>query len=314
MLMFVILVAGILTGVGFALAKDEAVMARLVEKSLLLDGVAVDGLAVIVGERGHILRSDDGGRSWQQAKVATRATLTGVYLHDANLGWAVGHDQVILRTVDGGKSWQQLYIDIEAESPLLDVWFSDERHGFAIGAYGYFLETLDGGETWEGRRVEESDYHLNKIVHAGGSRLFIAGEAGTLLRSDDMGATWKALDSPYQGSFFGALALSPDSLLVFGLRGNLFRSDDAGESWQELPTGTLSSLSDGMVLPNGTLVVAGLAGTVLTSQDQGLTFSVHQQEDRKGFSALVISDDSTLVAAGEFGVKQIPLQSFLTVK
>lgn len=314
MLPVAVLPALILMLVGLALAREEAVMARLVEKSLLLDGHAVAGLSVIVGERGHILRSLDGGRSWKQAKVATRATLTGVHLHDADLGWAVGHDQVILRTRDGGESWQMLYSDVAAESPLLDVWFADDRHGYAVGAYGYFLETRDGGETWQGRRIAESDYHLNKIIHVGGSRLFIAGEAGTLLRSEDLGATWEALSSPYEGSFFGALALSEEALLVFGLRGHLFRSDDAGRTWKELTTGTESSLNDGMVLPDGTLVIAGLAGTLLTSHDQGLTFSAHQQEDRKGFSALVTSVDSTLVAAGEFGVKHLPLQTLLVVK
>lgn len=302
----------LLCGIGWA--ANSATKARLAEKSLLLDGHAVEGLAVIVGERGHILRSVDGGRSWQQAEVATRATLTGVFLANAQLGWAVGHDQSILRTRDGGRTWQEVYSDIEAESPLLDVWFVDELRGYAIGAYGYFLETADGGESWEPRRVAEEDYHLNKIVHAGGPRLFIVGEAGTILRSDDNGENWEQLASPYQGSFFGALALSEQTLLAFGLRGNLFRTDDGGSSWIELVTETESSLSDGLRLPDGSIVIGGLAGTLLVSQDQGKTFVFHQESDRKGFSSLVTSIDSVLVGVGEFGVKQLPFQSFMTVK
>lgn len=302
----------LLCGIGWA--ANSAIKARLVEKSLLLDGHAVEGLAVIVGERGHILRSVDGGRSWQQAEVATRATLTGVFLHNAQLGWAVGHDQSILRTNDGGKSWQEVYSDIEAESPLLDIWFADELRGYAMGAYGYFLETSDGGETWEPRRIAEEDYHLNSIVHAGGTRLFIVGEAGTILRSEDNGESWEQLVSPYQGSFFGALPLSDQTLLVFGLRGNLFRTDDGGESWRELVSGTEASLSDGLRLSDGSIVIGGLAGTLLVSQDQGQSFVVHQESDRKGFSALVTSVDSMLVGVGEFGVKQLPFNSFMMVK
>ena len=308
----VLILSLLLCGSGWA--ANFAVKARLVEQSLLLDGYAVEGLAVVVGERGHILRSEDGGRSWQQAEVATRATLTGVFLHNAQLGWAVGHDQVILRSRDGGKSWQEVYRDIEAESPLLDVWFADELRGYAIGAYGYFLETGDGGESWEARRIAAEDFHLNMIVPAGGSRLFVVGEAGTILRSDDQGESWEQLPSPYQGSFFGALALSQESLLVFGLRGNLFRSDDGGRSWTELATGTEASLSDGLQLPDGSLVIGGLAGTLLVSQDQGESFVVHQQEDRKGFSSLVTSVDSKLVGVGEFGVKSLPFNSFMAVK
>lgn len=309
-----VLVLSFLLPSGLVWAAKPAIKARLVEKSLLLDGHAVEGLAVIVGERGHILRSVDGGRSWQQAEVATRATLTGVFLHNAQLGWAVGHDQSILRTKDGGTSWQEVYSDIEAQSPLLDVWFADDLRGYAIGAYGYFLETSDGGETWEPRRVAEEDYHLNKIVHAGGTRLLLVGEAGTILRSDDNGESWEQLPSPYQGSFFGALALSDQTLLVFGLRGNLFRTDDGGENWRELATGTKASLSDGFRLADGSIVIGGLAGTLLVSQDQGESFVVHQESDRKGFSSLVTSVDSMLVGVGEFGVKQLPVHSFMMVK
>lgn len=308
------LIAGLVLVWGVVSAATSAVKARLVERSLLLDGYSVEGLAIVVGERGHILRSEDGGRSWNQAEVPTRATLTGVYLHDKTLGWAVGHDQVILRTKDGGKTWQLLDAQPEAESPLLDIWFADAQHGFALGAYGLFLETEDGGETWSERRVGDGDFHLNKIIHAGGSRLFIAGEAGTLLRSDDGGKNWDQLTAPYEGSFFGGLALSVDSLLVYGLRGHLFRTDDGGENWIELATDTEASLADGLRLEDGTIFIAGLAGTLLVSQDQGHTFAFHQQSDRKGFSSLVTAVDGMLVGVGEFGVKQLPINSFLTVK
>lgn len=298
---------------GVAEASTAAVKARLVERSLLLDGSSVDGLAVVVGERGHILRSEDGGRSWQQSDVPTRATLTGVFFHDKNLGWAVGHGQVILRTVDGGKTWQSVHAPADAESPLLDVWFADSRHGYAVGAYGVFLETRDGGESWTERLIQDEDFHLNRIVDAGGGRLFIAAEAGTALRSDDGGENWEGLTTPYEGSFFGALPLSENSLLLFGLRGHLFRTDDAGESWMPIDTGTEAGLTDGLRLGDGTIVIAGLAGTLLVSSDEGRTFSFHQQSDRKGFAALVPVADG-LVGVGEFGVKKIPINSFQAVK
>jgi len=46
------------------------------------------------------------------------------------------------------------------------------------------------------------DYHLNRIVGVG-NRLYIAAEGGQLYRSDDRGASWRVLPSPYEGSFFG---------------------------------------------------------------------------------------------------------------
>ena len=173
--------------------------ARLATRSLLLDAADRDGLAVAVGERGHVLLSRDGGKTWTQAEAPTRALLTGVWLHDARLGWAVGHDETILRTRDGGKTWQRVRHAPEEEKPLLDVWFRDEKQGFAIGAYGLLLATADGGDTWESRTVAEgNDTHLNAIAEAGGS-LYLAGEAGSLYRSDDGGESWQALRIALRG-------------------------------------------------------------------------------------------------------------------
>ncbi|MDA2929608.1 YCF48-related protein [Acidobacteria bacterium AH-259-O06] len=310
-----------------ALAQEAApaqlefsVRAPLASRSLLLDGVSVDGLMVAVGERGHILLSENQGQSWRQANVPTQATLTGVFFHDKNLGWAVGHDAIILRTKDGGQNWERLYYAPEQERPFLDVWFRDAKNGFAIGAYGLFLMTADGGDTWSAHEIgpqddsseedddlgEGYDFHLNHIARSGTGRLYIAAEAGTIYRSDDDGKTWVSLPSPYPGSFFGTLPLENDSLLLFGLRGHLFRSDDAGQTWQEMETATEAMLTDGLRLSDGTIIVAGLGGTLLVSQNQGRSFTLRQQADRQGIATVLQAEDGTLIVMGEFGVRKLP--------
>ena len=60
-----------------------------------------------------------------------------------------------------------------------------------------------------------------------GNRLYVAAEGGQLYRSDDRGASWRVLPSPYEGSFFGLVPIRGEGLLAFGLRGHLFRSADA---------------------------------------------------------------------------------------
>ncbi len=298
---------------------EQALIKPLASRSLLLDAVAVSGRMVAVGARGHVLISDDEGETWRQAPVPTRATLTGVWFHDRQLGWAVGHDAIILRTRDGGENWQRLHYAPEQERPLLDVWFADADHGFAIGAYGYLLVTADGGDTWEDRLIvteEESaevdaydlggDFHLNLITRAASGRLYIAAEAGTIYRSDDEGETWRTLPSPYHGSYFGCLPLAGDSLLIFGLRGNLFRSDDAGESWQTVDSGTVAILNHGLSLTDGTVVIAGTAGTLLVSRDDGQSFSLVPQADRQGLATVLETGDGDLILVGEFGVNKLP--------
>lgn len=313
--------------------SEEAIIAPLASRSLLLDLALAGKRIVVVGERGHVLTSDDGGATWVQSKVPTRATLTGVYFIDDKLGWAVGHDEVILRSEDGGTSWTLAHSAPEKEQPLLDVWFKDAGSGLAIGAYGTMLASRDGGRTWQAQTFdpqplvptaattkaatdEEDEYadataatdvHLNKITRSPDGKLYIAGEAGTLFRSDDDGQSWLSLPSPYEGSFFGVLPLDADSLLAFGLRGHLFRSDDQGRNWSEIATGTVAMLTDAAQADAQTIVVSGLAGTLLVSNDGGTSFRLIQRPDRKGLAAVLAIDSSHVVVAGEDGVRTLEL-------
>jgi photosystem II stability/assembly factor-like uncharacterized protein len=290
---------------------EPAIQAPMASRALALDAAANGDRLLAVGERGHILTSTDDGASWQQAAVPTRAALTGVYFHDENLGWVVGHDGVILRTTDGGSTWEIVNWAPEDEAPFFDVWFSDENNGIAIGAYGSFYETTDGGVTWSSRWISEDDWHLHQIARADNGKLYIAAEAGSIYRSDDGGANWVTLPSLYEGSYFGVLPLDDDSVLIFGLRGHLYRSDDAGESWQELDTGTVAMLTNGIRLEDGTLVIVGLGGTVLVSEDAGKSFVLHAQTDRRHISAITEIGGGGLLLVGDFGVKVTTLDDLV---
>jgi photosystem II stability/assembly factor-like uncharacterized protein len=305
----------------------------LAPESLLLDLAVAGKRRVAVGERGHVLLSDDQGATWRQAKsVPTRAMLTAVFFADADYGWAVGHDETILNTVDGGETWTRSHFAPEAQQPLLDLWFANRVSGIAVGAYGAYYTTNDGGRSWVGAKFAPApmaqsakdgatapaaavddgelppDYHLNRIVGVG-NRLYIAAEGGQLYRSDDRGASWRALPSPYEGSFFGLVPIRGEGLLAFGLRGRLFKSADAGETWHQLETHTTAMLTDGIAINDLRVVISGLAGVLLVSGDAGESFRLTQQDDRKGLSSLLPGPAGAVVVAGEGGVRILRLSS-----
>lgn len=329
--------------------SEWSLIMPLARQSLILDIAQVGETLVVVGDRGHVLISEDQGRSWIQKRTPTRVPLTGVWFHDRNLGWAVGHDAVILRTEDGGETWCQVHSAPELERPLFDVWFSDAQSGFAVGAYGYFLRSSDGGLSWREEQLEvldgaagdddalagddaedeesladdelddngawddedwadddsaTADLHLNTINQDSGGRLFLAAEAGVVFRSDDSGRTWVALDPPYDGSFFGAVALADESLLVFGLRGNMFRTWDAGANWRRINLPVDSSLFGGARRPDGGVIVVGTAGVMLISRE-GERFRLVQRADRKALMAAMPTADGAVIVIGEPGVERL---------
>ncbi|WP_347900639.1 YCF48-related protein [Pseudomonas purpurea] len=281
-------------------------------KGLMLDVVHAGKRLVAVGDRGHILYSDDQGQTWTQAKVPTRQLLTAVFFVDDKHGWAVGHDAQILASEDGGINWTKQYEDLKREAPLLDVWFKDASNGFAVGAYGALVETTDGGKHWEDvsdRLDNEDQYHLNAIASVKDSGLFIVGEQGSMFRSADWGQTWERLQGPYEGSLFGVIGTAqPATLLAYGLRGNLFRSTDFGSTWEPVELkaarGDLEfGLSGATLLDDGSIVIVGNGGSVVRSSDDGQTFSVANRSDRISISAVTGAGNGNLILVGQGGVR-----------
>lgn len=297
-------------------SAGQAISTRMLSRLLITDVSRAGKRLVAVGEHGYILLSDDDGASWMPASNPRRTMLTGVRFADAEHGWAIGHDGVILASSDGGANWAEQRFAPAEEKPLLALWFKDANTGIAIGAYGLYLETRDGGKTWIEREIlqallgdDGADRHLNAITGFGDGRLVIAGEAGTLLTSSDAGATWAAQTAPYQGSYFGALRLPGDALLIYGLRGQAFRSDDGGVSWVASDGAGPVTLLGGGSLDDGTVVLVGAAGTIRVSRDGGRHFTSQVSENPSAFSnALPLAADRVLIV-GEAGARidKLPL-------
>lgn len=290
----------------FALESAKA------SRSLLLDVTHAGNRMVVVGDRGHILYSNDQGKTWTQAKVPTRQLLTAVYFVDDKHGWAVGHDAQILASSDGGATWTKQFEDLKREAPLLDVWFKDLNTGIAVGAYGALLETTDGGQHWEdiGDRLDNEDqYHLNGITYVKDAGLFIVGEMGSMFRSADEGQTWEKLEGPYQGSLFGAVGTSQaNTLLAYGLRGNLFRSTDFGSNWEPIALqgerGPLEfSIANASLMPDNSIVLVGNGGSVMRSTDDGETFTVSNRPDRLSLAGVTEDNKGNLILVGQGGVR-----------
>lgn len=165
-------------------------------RNQLLDATRAGDRVVVVGDRGVVLLSDDGGRTYRQARaVPTRATLTAVSFADALNGWAAGHWGVILHTTDGGETWSLQREDTAVDQPLFSIWFKDLRSGYATGLWSLLLSTDDGGETWREVNVppaadsSRADRNLFKVFADERANLFIAAERGVVYKSSDGGIT-----------------------------------------------------------------------------------------------------------------------------
>lgn len=300
----------------------------------LINGLARAGERIVgVGQRGHIVFSDDQGKRWTQAKVPLSSDLIAVHFPSARQGWAVGHDGVILHSGDAGASWtRQLdgrasgalidryysHADVSdamradagnlaahaLDNPFLDVWFENDKSGFVVGAFNMILHTDDGGVSWQPwmeRTDNPKGLHLNAIRPVG-QDLYIVGEQGLVRKLAKGGARFESVPTPYQGSYFGIIG-SRGATIAFGLRGNAYRSLDGGGSWQKVTTGLQVGLTAAVLLPDARLALISQAGQVLLSADDGASFQPLKQAASRPTSAVAIGAAGQLVLAGVRGAR-----------
>ena len=289
-----------------ASAQKPAVVVAHPTQAPILAAAHAGQRIVALGDHGIVLLSDDGGKTFRQAKtVPTQALLTSLSFIDEKQGWAAGHDGVVIHTTDGGDTWTLQREDLSGDKPLFAIHFNDAQNGFAVGLFGNAQQTIDGGKSWTPLVVEtgdEPDHHLYGIFGDASTALYIAGEAGLIYRSADRGVTWTTIKTSNPGSFWSGAQLKDGSLLAVGQRGHIFGSLDQGTTWTEVPSGTQQSLTSVVQLGNGNVLAVGLAGTTLQSTDAGKTFALHERADRAPLTAAAIGSNDAALLFGATGV------------
>lgn len=311
------------------------------EHSVLLDVAKAGNRFVAVGERGVVVLSDDGGRTWRQAAVPTSVTLTRVKFATSQSGWAVGHSGVVLHTADGGESWtrqldgrtaaklavevaqanadhagasnaaaQRALTDAQRllsdgpDKPFLDLYFENEKSGYVVGAYGLIFRTEDGGASWKSWMDHVDNprgMHIYAIAEQG-STIYLAGEQGLFLRSSDQGGKFALITTPYSGTYFTLALLPTGEVILGGMRGNAYRSTNQGKSFTKVDLPVPVSLSASVVLADGTSVFSNQAGMLLASTDKGNTMHPLPAANLPPIAGLTDAGNGLLMTVGYGGV------------
>ena len=286
--------------------------------ALTLDIAKAGDRLVSVGERGHVMISDDQGQSWNQAEVGTRMQLNALQFVSDQVGYAVGEDGVILQTTDAGSSWQLQFEDSQGEmkGPLLDLLFTDENNGFAVGTFNKFFRTTDGGKTWQNwqEHIDNLDeWHLIAMAATGenSDTIYIASEMGLLFRSTDGGEMFEQVQTDHDGSFHGILARrnadGVDELVLVGVGGMLWTTTDGGESWNQLDAQTEAGLAAATWLEDGSVAVVGADGIVLQLDASLQTVTKHQTDSGLPLSSVLPMGGSKLLMVGFGGFHRFDL-------
>lgn len=143
-----------------------------------LNGITLigGGRACMVGDRGTVFISKDGGRTWTAVRLDLPpglreiVNLTDVAFADSSLGWIVGDNgNYVLSTADGGGTWRLRPTQLRI--PLRAIAVVDSRTLVAVGEWGLIARSADGGETWSA--VRHGDRRTGALLIATSPRAWV---------------------------------------------------------------------------------------------------------------------------------------------
>jgi photosystem II stability/assembly factor-like uncharacterized protein len=266
-----------------------------------------DNVAWASGSGATVLRTSDGGATWQKLHVTSdQIDFRDIDAIDSQTAYILsignGPDSRIYKTTDSGASWKLQFKNDDPKAFLDAMSFWDADHGIVFGdsieGQFYVLITSDGGSTWS-RVPATSLPHAQDnegAFAASGTNIALFGKThawiGTgaagksrVLRTADRGKTWTIADTPIksgasEGIFSIAFRDAKHGIVVGGdyrkeneAVDNAAITKDGGATWQ-LIKGLRGFRSVVAYVPGlkRTLVAIGPSGGDI-STDDGNTWS-----------------------------------------
>ncbi|MCP5160180.1 MAG: photosystem I reaction center subunit IV [Hahellaceae bacterium] len=304
---------------GFALQdvlESKAMTTEKAPSSLLLDVVKAGNRLVAVGERGHIIFSDNQGKTWRQASVPVSVTLTAVHFPSQTQGWAVGHGAVILHSADAGETWEKQFDGNVANEVVI---------GAAQRNVAALEKALDSASDDKKSKLEaaldEANFALDDAKadsEAGASKPlldvwfkndkegFVVGAYGFFFSTKDGGSTWEnaapRIANPDRFHLNAMNQVTGGAVFIAGEAGVLFRSVDGGENWVTLESPYEGSLFG--VAGNGNVnevTIYGLRGHLFRSVDMGDSWSGVDSGTESSLMGSFASSDGSMYVVGNSG-------------
>ena len=228
-------------------------------------------LGFAVGHEGWILRTKDGGSSWDEVAFSKEngEPLMSIARLPSGDWITVGAFGRALESKDGGQTWQALTLPAEVE-----------------------------------------DKHLNRIVSSADQQHWlIVGERGLVIKSDDAGATWQIEPAFYNGSFYNAMPTKEGGWLIYGMRGNIFLQATTGAPWTKSEVAAPVSFFGHAQEQDGTIVLVGQGSMLGISKDGGKSFTLERAKGRATLTDIVLTGAAQGWISSDAGLQPFPPQA-----
>lgn len=242
------------------------------------------GKGWIAGDEGYLASTTDGGRTWTQVPLETKADINEIYFRNEKNGYLVAGRKMFI-TADAGDTWRETEIVkpgiLRRGTPeFLSIRFADRRRGIIVGSIlnedervidSLVMRSEDGGESWQ-RILVPSNTELFHLHFDGSSRAWIVGDRGVILATTDGGASWRQQRSGTERALYNVYFRNSRIGFAVGAGGTILRTEDGGNNWMSVPTSFPETFMRVDFADSNNGWVVGHKGTILRSGDQGRTW------------------------------------------
>jgi photosystem II stability/assembly factor-like uncharacterized protein len=208
----------------------------------------------VCGYDGRVLRTTDGGKTWQGTTIRGAYQLEHIHFADEKYGYTsgIGTDGLgkIYKTTDGGMTW--FNITPNRAEDLWGNWFVDRDYGIVVGGGCItpqrFFVTTNGGMSWD--YMYEVDWFPNSgltdVILYSRNGLGYATSSGYIWKTTDGGKSWTLFSRSGDNDWQEDLWINGNTIIVpystgcggEGGTGGVRFSKDLGKTWKQFPTGT----------------------------------------------------------------------------
>ncbi len=241
-----------------------------------------------IGTSTTILRSSDGGYSWEDKSISPlQLNIYDLQFTNSNRGFFVGKGQgncislpcemPVHRTINAGETlvWKGTYMPDSGGVITYGVDFLTNKIGYVVGDNARIIKTKNGGNSWtdiSSKQVDTNNTTYYGIAFINQSTGFIVGSdesssggtsnKGYILKTIDSGNTWQV--HTVSPKLYAINMLNDTVGYAVGAGRSIFKTKDMGETWiLEYSSHSAGALKDIIIIDEENAYAVGENGSVL---------------------------------------------------
>lgn len=249
---------------------------------------------LLVGSKGVIVSTNDGGNTYTMAESGTEKQLTSVSCTDMNC-FVLAGDEILVSS--DNQNWSKYPLPSYGGS---EIYFFNNEIGYITGAApGEILKSTNGGVIWEVVKTNMPERYINAVQFINEQEGYAISQdynkqtqlpIASILKTSDGGLTWTQVHEKTGFMYKSICFTSQTTGYAVGSKGIIVKTTDAGNTWTELSSNTNENLR--AIKFDGTNVgfVVGTKGTVLKTINQGITWTTQDTGKPYLFTSLSMVD------------------------